>query len=390
MLHLSSPSFLLVAGMLVGLLHLSRRRRNRLPLPPGPPKLPLLGNLLDMPVSSEWETYWRWSKECNSDIIHLDAAGTSIVVLSSIAATTDLLDKRSTLYSDRPRLPMLNELMGWDFNFVLLYIPRWVPGAGFKRIAHEWRKLSIALVNQPFDETKRQLATGDAPPSFTSSLLTATTPIEHEVIKNAAATTYSAGADTTVAVLGKFMLAMLANPEAQRRAQSEIDVVCGGRLPGFEMFKESDTTMPFVSAIIRELFRWQPTVPFVPHFIETEDEYRGFRIPAQSIVVGNIWAILQDEERYPDAKSFVPDRWLLPSGALNPEMHSDTWQFGFGFRTSCLRGAISCVVVPVDNHCFDPEPPNEFVEGLIRQPVPFKCSIKPRSVEAEMTIRETE
>ncbi|KAJ7251706.1 hypothetical protein C8J57DRAFT_1238530 [Mycena rebaudengoi] len=41
-------------------------------------------------------------KELNSDIIHLDAAGTSIVVLSSMEAIGDLFEQRSSLYSDRP------------------------------------------------------------------------------------------------------------------------------------------------------------------------------------------------------------------------------------------------------------------------------------------------
>ncbi|KAJ7284533.1 hypothetical protein C8J57DRAFT_694358 [Mycena rebaudengoi] len=54
-----------------------------------------------MPRHSEWETYTLWSKEHNSDIIHLNVAGTSIILLSSVQAAEDLLDKRSAIYSGR-------------------------------------------------------------------------------------------------------------------------------------------------------------------------------------------------------------------------------------------------------------------------------------------------
>jgi len=39
------------------------RSSSKLPLPPGPKGLPVIGNLLDMPTSFEWETYHQWSKE---------------------------------------------------------------------------------------------------------------------------------------------------------------------------------------------------------------------------------------------------------------------------------------------------------------------------------------
>ncbi|KAG5638039.1 hypothetical protein H0H81_002159 [Sphagnurus paluster] len=93
-----------------------RKNASRLPLPPGPKKLPLVGNLLDMPKSYEWLTFQKWAQELGSDIIHLNMAGTSIVVLDSEEAANDLLEKRSSLYSSRARMPMVNELMGWSFN----------------------------------------------------------------------------------------------------------------------------------------------------------------------------------------------------------------------------------------------------------------------------------
>ncbi|KAJ7780050.1 hypothetical protein DFH07DRAFT_462191 [Mycena maculata] len=64
----------------------------------------------------EWETYMKWSQIYNSDIISLNVAGTSIIVLSSEQAANDLFEKRYSVYSDRARLPMANELMGWDFT----------------------------------------------------------------------------------------------------------------------------------------------------------------------------------------------------------------------------------------------------------------------------------
>ncbi|KAJ2928434.1 hypothetical protein H1R20_g8643, partial [Candolleomyces eurysporus] len=77
---------------------------------------PLVGNLFQIPQEFGWETYHEWCKEHNTDILYLNIAGTEFIVLDTSKIATDLLETRSSLYSDRSRMPMINELMGWDFN----------------------------------------------------------------------------------------------------------------------------------------------------------------------------------------------------------------------------------------------------------------------------------
>jgi hypothetical protein len=44
-----------------------------------------------------------------ADIVYLEILGQKIIVLNSAEAASDLLDKRSALYSDRPSIPMVSD-----------------------------------------------------------------------------------------------------------------------------------------------------------------------------------------------------------------------------------------------------------------------------------------
>jgi len=51
---------------------------------------------------------------------------------------------------------------------------------------------------------------------------------------------------------------MVLHPDAQRKAQMEIDNVVGvDRLPDFE----DEASLPYVSALIKEVMRWHPVTP---------------------------------------------------------------------------------------------------------------------------------
>ncbi|KAJ7235516.1 cytochrome P450 [Mycena rebaudengoi] len=515
-----------------------RSSKSKLPLPPGPPKLPLVGNLFDMPPEFEWKTYMKWSKQYNSDIIHLDVAGSSIIVLNSVEAANDLLLTRSAIYSGRARMPMINELMGWDFILglmqygmpnllavepryryrvhlkvppgsslahkfcfaqttlfprrarrrlfqhefnptaslklrpkvtsachgllrnilqhpdrvmdhlrhmagalilsagyglevlpesdphinravnairtlsdattpgkylvdslpILKYVPDWFPGAEFKRNAKVWRKLARDSMELPFAYVKREMASGTARPSFTLSCLRnvenldnpADVEYHEDVIKSTVGTMFLAGADTTVSALGTFVLGMLSNPDAMRKAQLDIDRVVGpNRLPDFS----DEPSLPYVSALVKEALRWESVTPFgIPHFVSVEDVYRGYRIPAGSIVVANSWAMSHDEVMYPDSFSFKPERFLL-DGKLNPDVRTPTFAFGFGRRICPGRHmAMSSLWISIASilAAFDiskavgedgnvVEPSYEYEPGMVSVPAPFQCSIKPRS-----------
>ncbi|EMD36387.1 hypothetical protein CERSUDRAFT_138007, partial [Gelatoporia subvermispora B] len=60
------------------------------------------------------------SREYGSDVISLRLTGTRIIALNSMTAILDLLEKRSSIYSDRPRLLMLTDLIGFGWSLPII------------------------------------------------------------------------------------------------------------------------------------------------------------------------------------------------------------------------------------------------------------------------------
>ncbi|CAG8654408.1 17781_t:CDS:2 [Cetraspora pellucida] len=130
---------------------------------------------------------------------------------------------------------------------------------------------------------------------------------EHDVI-HLTDNIFSAGTDTISASLTWIVAALANNPEVQSKAHQELDRVIGqSRLPN----ASDEPNIPYICAIIKEGQRYcGPTYLGVPHYIEEDDEYNGYYIPANSVVLLNIYGIHMDEKRYENPKEFRPERFL--------------------------------------------------------------------------------
>ncbi|KAJ3769540.1 cytochrome P450 [Lentinula raphanica] len=285
------------------------------------------------------------------------------------------------------------------------YVPSWMPGAGFKRQAASWRKSVLQMRDAPFEEVTNIMKQENITSSFVSNLLADLElrndhrsnfilPDEVETIKNCAGLAYAAGTESFVSSLSSFMLAMTLWPEVQEKARQELDRVVGlERLPDF-----SDRgTLPYIDAIVKEVLRWNPVAPLgLPHMSTIDDEFKGYYIPAGTIVLGNTWTILHDPVTYPDPMKFNPERFLSNEPTIIDPV---SVAFGYGRRICPGRFmaegqlwiSIACILSVFDITPGDRERRTEaaFGSGLICHPLPFKTSINVRSKQAKSLIEQT-
>ncbi|CCM02710.1 uncharacterized protein FIBRA_04816 [Fibroporia radiculosa] len=80
-------------------------------LPPGPKRIPIFGNLYQLPLKQQAKEFQKWA-ENYGDIFYFDVFGQPALVVNSMQAAFDLMDKRGSKYSDRPRTVVLTELSG--------------------------------------------------------------------------------------------------------------------------------------------------------------------------------------------------------------------------------------------------------------------------------------
>ncbi|KAJ7112410.1 cytochrome P450, partial [Mycena crocata] len=212
---------------------------------------------------------------------------------------------------------------------LLRHVPLWFPGASFQKWAQYVRIKNVTTLHLPVQLVKEKMLAGTASSSFTSKLISTMSvdgmlSEDSESIIASAASSFHAGSSIRSSVIELFFLMMALHPDVQAKAQTEIDSVVGHEsIPGFE----HRSSLPYVEFIIKELYRYHPVAPLVPHATIQEDVYRGYHIPRRTGVFVNVWAICHDEQTYTHPERFWPERYIEGTD-VDPRQSV----FGFGRR----------------------------------------------------------
>ncbi|KLO09762.1 cytochrome P450 [Schizopora paradoxa] len=290
----------------------------------------------------------------------------------------------------------------------LKYVPEWVPGAGFQQVASNGAKLSHDMRYLPYYNARDSFFSGTAVQSFTSEQIEERlgadgklSKVDEDIISAATGIVYIGGVDTSVSAIMGFILAMVMFPEAQKRAQDELDRVIGGdHLP----YVSDRERLPYCTALCKELLRWHVITPLaVPHAIREDDMCGGFRIPAGTTVYMNQWAMHMDPVEYPDPHVFRPERHLpAPGERLQRDPNKVT--FGLGRRVCPGKQSAENTIFIMATHMLSVfnmsksrradgsiiEPNVRYTnEGIIHHIDQFECSFTPRSDSAVGLVTST-
>lgn len=207
---------------------------------------------------------------------------------------------------------------GWIVDVLpfLNYLP--TPLAPWKKTAKQWYKLwddfhkanvKGALDSQGWNWTKAFVASKEA-----QELTEAEIAWDLGVLADG-------GVETTNSTLQLFTFACVACPGWISTAQKELDDVVGGeRLPAFEDLEK----LPYLQAVVEEIFRWRHMTPIgVPHATTRDDYYNGYLIPEGSTVIPLFLTMRSDTKVYERPLEFRPERWI---GKTAPNT------FGYGRR----------------------------------------------------------
>ncbi|KAJ3558639.1 hypothetical protein NM688_g803 [Phlebia brevispora] len=88
-------------------------------MPPSPRGLPLVANAFQVPTEEPWLKFTSWSRELGP-VFSLNLFGQHVVVLNTMEAATALLDRRSSIYSDRPRMIVAGDTLHGGLNLGLM------------------------------------------------------------------------------------------------------------------------------------------------------------------------------------------------------------------------------------------------------------------------------
>ncbi|KAI1774320.1 cytochrome P450 [Hypoxylon cercidicola] len=273
----------------------------------------------------------------------------------------------------------------------LKYVPSTF--APWKAEVLKQRQKDIQLYTELMDEVTEKMAKGELPTCFARHLLEEKDNLGMSDLEIAytAGSPFGAGVETSAGSLASFLLACVKfGPRFIPEAQAELDRVVGSeRLPTFEDLAQ----LPYIKAVASETLRWRPVAVLggTPHASTADDVYKGMFIPKGSTIIAPLWSIHLNESDFPEPNEFRPERFIEKRDYPGTFGHS---AFGWG-RRICPGMHLGSASVELNIArmlwAFEVGPAKDaagkdievdifaFSDGFNSSPLPFPCSIKPRT-----------
>ncbi|KAJ7277951.1 cytochrome P450, partial [Mycena rebaudengoi] len=282
------------------------------------------------------------------------------------------------------------------------YLPDFL--SPWRKEAKEKHLEELELFQRLSLQAKKRKEDGDDSESFMAQVWDCKTKYEldDETIAYLGGSAFEAGTSVTACLLHTFLLACLTQPDVVRHAHAELDRVVGDDIPGFEHMSR----LPYLYAIVHEALRWRPVTPLAfPHMSESDDEYKGIKIPAGTFIIPSIWNMHKDPRNFRDAGIFDPSRWYNPDTNGNVKATESLvdghWTFG-QCPANYLAVEVVWAAIAVLLWAFDIKPAEDpvtkkpievdpakipWLDGVNIEPAPFPISLKPRTEAHGLKIR---
>jgi len=199
---------------------------------------------------------------------------------------------------------------------------------------------------------------------------------------------FRAGSETTTSTLYWLLAAMINYPDIQEKVHTELHEKFGDA-DQVSLDKRKDCN--YLEATLSEVHRRFSVAPVFPHKTKRNTTLAGFKIPEDTTVLMNFYAINNDEREWEKPSEFKPERFLDASGVFNGTAKMSYMPFGAG-RRNCVGEVLAkqelflLAATLLLNFKFVNPPGcglpdlNDGILGLTFNPKPFKISAKQRSI----------
>ncbi|XP_023294457.2 cytochrome P450 CYP12A2-like isoform X1 [Lucilia cuprina] len=269
------------------------------------------------------------------------------------------LDKQLGLITKNRNNPMATKMFATLNEFIALSLDvelkpsiwRYYKTKTFKKLMNSLDTLldiTTTYINEAIERLERERLSGAKEKAeHEKSVLEKLLKIDKKIATVMAMDMLMAGVDTSSSTFAGLLLCLAKNPEKQAKLREEVRQILPHK--DSEFTEEACKNMPYLRACIKESLRVYPLTVGNARSPANDVVLSGYRIPKNTRVSMVSIALLRDENHFPRANEYLPERWLrmqketntnqmtTSAHPLRPSCPFVYLPFGFGPRTCIGR-----------------------------------------------------